>query len=311
MTATPERAWFGRAVADGALDDITIGSLCTGYGGLGEAVRSVIGGRHIWVADNDPDAAALLAYRYPDVPNLGDITQVDWTTVPPVDVLEFGFPCTDISCAGGRAGLREGTRSGIWANCFEAVAVLRPSLVVVENVRNLVSIHADSDLEFCAGCMGDGSADTVLRALGAVLGDLAGIFYDTQGCCVRASDTGAPHKRDRIFILAWPAADSECNGQSGRPPRATGEANERGQGFRPAVAGCGGSSAEDADGATGSEWRLAGSGEAEGRRTWSDAGRSGRAAVASPPPAVRSSRPRQPGTTSQAGRTCSTQTPGR
>ena len=178
------------------------------YGGLGMAVRSVIGGRHVWVADNDPDAAKLLAYRYPDLPNLGDITQVDWTSVPLVDVLEFGCPCQDLSAAGGRSGLRQDTRSGnIWAHCFKAIATLRPSLVVIENVRNIVSIHADSDLEFCPGCMGDGSADTVLRALGAVLGDLAGIGYDTQWCCVRASDAGAPHKRDRAFILAWPAAD--------------------------------------------------------------------------------------------------------
>jgi DNA (cytosine-5)-methyltransferase 1 len=209
VTATMERSWSGQVIADRALDDITIASLCTGYGGLGEAVRSVIGGRHIWVADNDPDAAALLAYRYPDIPNLGDITQVDWPSVTPPDVLEFGFPCQDLSQAGGRAGLREDTRSGnIWAHCFRAVAALRPALVVIENVRSLTSAKADSDLEFCPGCMGDRPADTMVRALGAVLGDLASIFYDTQGCCVRASDAGAPHKRERIFILAWPFADA-------------------------------------------------------------------------------------------------------
>jgi DNA (cytosine-5)-methyltransferase 1 len=209
MTATLDPDLSDLVIPDDFPADITIGSLCTGYGGLSDAVRSVIGGRHVWVADNDPDAAKLLAYRYPDIPNLGDVTQVDWSRVLPPDVIEFGFPCQDISQAGGRAGLREDTRSGnIWAHCFRAVAELRPSLVVIENVRSLTSADADSDLEFCPECMGDGSDHTMVRALGVVLGDLAGIFYDAQGCCVRASDAGAPHRRDRMFILAWPASDA-------------------------------------------------------------------------------------------------------
>src|ERR1700733_1479821 len=86
------------------------GSLCTGYGGLDLAAHEVLGGELAFVADNDPGASAVLSHRFPSVPNLGDISTVDWAAVAPVDVLTAGFPCQDVSCAGARAGLREGNR---------------------------------------------------------------------------------------------------------------------------------------------------------------------------------------------------------
>jgi DNA (cytosine-5)-methyltransferase 1 len=86
------------------------------------AVHEVLGGELAWVADNDPGAAAILAHRFPLVPNLGDITAVDWSAVEPVDVLTAGFPCQDISCAGRRAGLRTGNRSGLWFHVARALA---------------------------------------------------------------------------------------------------------------------------------------------------------------------------------------------
>src|SRR3954463_10496798 len=91
-----------------------IGSMCTGYGGLDLAARTVYGGELGWCADNDPHASVLLARRFPDVPNLGDLTAVDWTRVPAVDIVTAGFPCQDISFAGRGAGIQEGTRSGLW-----------------------------------------------------------------------------------------------------------------------------------------------------------------------------------------------------
>lgn len=158
----------------------TIGSLCSGYGGLDIAVMSVLGGRLAWVAENDRHAAAILAARFPEAVNLGDITVTDWSKVPAVDVLTAGFPCQDISCAGKRAGLTEGTRSVIWVHVAEAVRVLHPRLVVVENVAALRT-----------------------RGLDRVLGDLAEAGYDAVWRCVRASDVGAPHRRERLFLLAW------------------------------------------------------------------------------------------------------------
>ncbi len=81
------------------------GSLCTGYGGLDAALHEVLGGELAWVADIDPGASAILAHRFPSVPNLGNISKTDWSVIEPVDVLTAGFPCQDVSCAGGHAGL--------------------------------------------------------------------------------------------------------------------------------------------------------------------------------------------------------------
>lgn len=185
---------------------LRVGSLFSGYRGLDMAVESVTGGRTVWVCDNDPGASRILAHHHPDVPNLGDITKVDWSTVEPVDVTTGGFPCQDVSHAGKRAGLRPDTRSGLWAHMAYAIDVLRPRLVVAENVRGLLNAQAHSDVEPCPWCVGD-DPDGALRALGAVLGDLADLGYDAEWCCLRASDVGAPHGRFRVFVIAYPAAD--------------------------------------------------------------------------------------------------------
>lgn len=186
-----------------------VGSVCTGYGGIEMALREVLGtGRPEWVADNDAGVVKILQARYPGIPNLGDISAgVEWRSVTPVDILASGFPCTDLSCAGGRAGLH-GQHSGVWVHVFRAIAEQRPSLVCLENVRGICSAKANSHLEYCPGCMGD-RKDRIVRALGVVFGDLAGIGFDAEWCCVRACDIGAPHERKRIVILAWPAPDAD------------------------------------------------------------------------------------------------------
>lgn len=161
-----------------------------------------------WVADNDEDASLVLATRYPDAPNLGDITRVDWSSVEPVDIVLGGFPCQDVSQANqmDALGMVEGSRSGVWSHIAKAIGVLRPPLVFLENVRGLLSAKADCNMELCPGCMGDAARERPMRALGAVLGDLASLGYDAEWQCVLASDVAAPHRRERVFILGWSAA---------------------------------------------------------------------------------------------------------
>ncbi|SIK87485.1 DNA cytosine methyltransferase [Mycobacteroides abscessus] len=185
-----------------------IGSLFSGAGGLDLAVEHVTGGRTVWHCEADPDAAKVLAAHWPSVPNLGDITAVDWSAIEPVDVLCGGFPCQDVSAAGRRAGIASGTRSGLWLEYAEAINQLRPQLVVIENVRGLLSGYAHRAMEPGPDDLGDRSSRPLLRAAGAVLGDLADLGYDAQWTTVAASEVGAPHRRERVFIVAYPAGKS-------------------------------------------------------------------------------------------------------
>lgn len=201
-----------------------IGSLFAGAGGLDLAVESVFGGDVVWQAEIDKAASKVLAHRFPDVPNLGDITAVEWGDLPAVDVLCGGFPCQDVSAAGKRAGIKDGTRSGLWAIFAEAIDALRPQYVVIENVRGLLSATAhrtvdddeSGDMESVAAVVGNGAGRPVLRAAGAVLGDLATLGYDAQWTTVAAADVGAPHRRERVFILAADAASAGARDNVGR-----------------------------------------------------------------------------------------------
>lgn len=188
------------------LDEIPprIGSLFSGYEGLGLGVRAAIGGETVFVSDIEPAANAILAHRLPGIPNLGDIAAVDWATVPAVDVLTGGFPCQDVSMAGRRAGMHTHTRSGLWDVMAGAIEALRPGLVVIENVRGLLSADAHSNMESCSWCLGNLAGEPTMRALGAVLGDLAGLGYDAAWFGLPAADVGAPHGRFRVFIVATP-----------------------------------------------------------------------------------------------------------
>lgn len=185
-----------------------IGSLFAGYGGLDLAVESVLDAEPAWFVEFDDAPSRILAHHWPHVPNYGDVTAVDWTQVEPVDILTGGFPCQDVSAAGRRAGLADGTRSGLWSHMAEAINVLRPQYVIIENVRGLLSATAHRPMESEPDALGDRNSQPVLRALGAVLGDLADLGYDAQWVTVAAADVGACHRRERVFILATPANSS-------------------------------------------------------------------------------------------------------
>ena len=207
----------------------THGSLFTGYGGLDLAVEEVFEAETIWVSDVDPGANRIIAHRYPGVPNLGDITTIDWSGVQRPDILSGGSPCQDLSTAGARAGMVNGTRSNLWVAMREAIAQLEPTYVVWENVRGALSARAESDLGWTEGLL-DGrppeahpkKEDPALRALGRVLGDLSDLGYDARWLTLRASDVGACHRRERVFVVAHPRGHPwrECVGDP-RPARLT------------------------------------------------------------------------------------------
>lgn len=106
---------------------LLIGSLFSGALGLDRAVERAFGAETVWVSDIDKGACKVLAYRAPGVPNLGDITAVDWSEVQPVDIITGGSPCQDISTAGRLAGMTEGTRSNLWVEMREAIRILQPA----------------------------------------------------------------------------------------------------------------------------------------------------------------------------------------
>lgn len=202
---------------------LKIGSLFSGYGGLDLAVEHVFNADTAWFSELNEPVARVFSHHWPGVPNLGDITSIDWHNVEPVDI--GGFPCQDVSTVGKRAGLAPGTRSGLWAHMAEAIDALQPEWVVVENVRGLLSSSATRppaerdhreprnpgdatpdgatlrELEPDPWNLGDHAARP-LRALGAVLGDLADLRLDARWIGLPASLVGAPHHRLRIFILA-------------------------------------------------------------------------------------------------------------
>lgn len=188
---------------------LRIGSLFSGFGGLDIAAAELFGATVAWHVEFDPAPSKILAHHWPDVPNYGDVTKVDWSTVEPVDIITGGSPCQDLSAAGRRAGMTEGTRSNLWVHMREAIATIRPRYVIWENVLGALSATAASAsyLEPGNGPLGN-PGDGHLRALGRVLGDLAEIGYDARWTTLRASDIGAPHHRARVFLLATPA-DSE------------------------------------------------------------------------------------------------------
>lgn len=151
-----------------------IGSLFTGYGGLDKAAIAVAGGDLEWVTDNDPGAARIAAHRFPDAPNLGDVTTIDWSTVPKVDILTGGYPCQPFSNGGNRKGLTD--ERHLWPYVREAIRHLRPRVTFLENVSGHRSMGFDR-----------------------VLGDLAEDGLHARWISVRASDVGAPHQRERLF----------------------------------------------------------------------------------------------------------------
>ena len=181
-----------------------IGSLFSGYGGLDMAVEKALNAKVAWHCEFANAPSKILAKNFPEIPNYGDIEKLDFSKVEPVDILTGGFPCQDVSVAGERKGLEKGTRSGLWGEFARAISELRPKIVVIENVRGLLNAKANSGVEYTEEDLADFRGRHPLTAIGAVLWSLADLGYDARWKLVRASDAGAPHRRERVFIVAYP-----------------------------------------------------------------------------------------------------------
>ncbi len=158
-------------------------ALFAGAGG-GILAGKLLGWRTVCAVEKDPYAASVLLARQNDgilenFPIWDDVCTFDgkpWRGI--VDVVSGGFPCQDISVAGKGRGI-EGERSGLWAEMFRIICEVRPRFVFVENSPALTG-----------------------RGLGRVLADLASVGFDAQWGVLGADDVGAPHRRERIWIVA-------------------------------------------------------------------------------------------------------------
>lgn len=164
------------------MDGPSIGSLFSGIGGLELGVEHATGGHVVWQVEKSEFCRSVLAKHYPNAVRYDDVCTVG-ENLTCVDIVCGGFPCQDLSLAGKRAGFA-GEKSSLWREYRRVVDLLRPSFVFVENVPPLTTSRGGWDFA-------------------EVLGALAALGYDAVWDRFRASDVGAPHRRERIFVLAY------------------------------------------------------------------------------------------------------------
>ncbi len=173
---------------------LTIGSLFSGIGGLELGLERAGLGPVVWQCETDPFCCEVLRSHWPDAGRFNDVRDIIYLSpYHQTDILCGGFPCQDISDAGKRAGI-SGKQSSLWGEFARIVGLVRPRYVVVENVSALLG-----------------------RGMGTVLGDLAALGYDAEWDCIPAQAVGAPHRRDRIFVVAWRVSDAGRSGVREKP----------------------------------------------------------------------------------------------
>ena len=156
-----------------------VGSLFSGAG-LCDLGFHQAGFDHRFFCEADPFCRAVLARHWPGVPVYNDVRTLDGAELPAVDVLVGGFPCQDVSCSGGRAGITQSSRSGLWYEYKRLIGEMRPRYAVIENVKGLLS-----------------------KGMEIVLSDLSALGYDAEWQSLPAAAFGAPHLRERVFIVAY------------------------------------------------------------------------------------------------------------
>ncbi len=155
----------------------------SGIGGFSLAARWLGGIETVQFVECEPFCRHILRKHWPDVPIHDDICTFN-PTPRSADVVCGGFPCQDISIAGKQAGIKEGTRSGLFYELMRVIRTVGPRYVVLENVAAIIN-----------------------HGMASVLGQLAEAGFDAEWACIRASDLGALHRRDRWWIVAYSVSD--------------------------------------------------------------------------------------------------------
>ena len=167
---------------------LRIGSLFSGAG-LCDLGFHKAGFEHQFFCEIDPFCQTILHRHWPGIPIYNDIKQLCNEELPEIDVLVGGFPCQDVSLGGKRKGLTLNTRSGLWYEYKKVIEKTKPKYVVIENVKGLLS-----------------------KGMGEVLQDIQTLGYDAEWVTFAASAVGAPHRRERVFIVAYPHGYFAHNG---------------------------------------------------------------------------------------------------
>lgn len=157
----------------------TMGSLFAGIGGFDLGFERA-GFKTSWQVEIDPYCQRVLAKNFPEAKRYGDITCCGFENLALVDVVTGGFPCQDVSHAGRRVGI-DGARSSLWREMRRIVRELQPKFTVVENTSGLLD-----------------------RGMERVLGEMAEDGLDAEWTVLSACSFGAPHPRQRVFIVAYP-----------------------------------------------------------------------------------------------------------
>jgi DNA (cytosine-5)-methyltransferase 1 len=168
--------------------------LFSGIGGFSLGLERTGGFETVAFCEIEPFPRRVLAKHWPEVPCYEDVRELTSARlaadgIGSIDVITGGFPCQDLSVAGKQRGLGEGTRSGLWSEIVRLIGELSPRYVIVENVANLLS----------------GPSEKRGGWFGRVLGDLAECGYDAEWENIPAAAVGAPHRRERVWLAAYPA----------------------------------------------------------------------------------------------------------
>ena len=192
-------------MVDGAVRVMTklrVLDLFSGIGGFSLGLERTGGFETVAFCEIEQFPRRVLAKHWPEVPCYEDVRTLTADVLArdgiAVDVITGGFPCQDLSSAGRGAGLGEGTRSGLYTEVFRLACDIRPKFIILENVAGLLS----------------GPSQQPGQWFGRVLGDLASIGYDAEWENIPASALGAPHRRERVWIVAYPAQNHDAELES-------------------------------------------------------------------------------------------------